>query len=346
MQVTRAQLLERVRVLDGGLGTLLESRGHDLGSELWSARLLLERPEAVREAHADFLAAGAEIAISASYQVSAEGLSARGLNRGAADAVLAASVRLAREARDAHGGGLVAASLGPYGAMLADGSEYRGDYPIRGAALRDWHRARVEVLAAAGADLLAAETIPSLDEVRAIAEAVRGTGAATWISVTADRGALRTGEPLAEAYAIAASVPEVVAIGVNCCDPAEVLPAIEAARATGLAFVAYPNSGEQWDAKNRQWIGAPGFPDRLVTDWLDAGARLVGGCCRVGTAEVGGIAAIVAAREHPVRERQEGRRDGRPLPAIPPASGALAAVAREVGYPRMPTDLSENHRRR
>lgn len=282
------------RVLDGGLGTLLESRGHDLGSSLWSARMLLDQPEVVRAAHAEFFAAGAEIAISASYQVSYERLHEEGLDRRAVDGVLQRSVQLAREARDHHGSGWVAASVGPYGAMLADGSEYRGDYGLSVDELRAWHRPRLTALVDAAPDLLAVETIPSLAEVEAVVAEVAGRGVPAWISVTVSGGALRSGESLAEAFAVATSAPEVIAVGVNCCDPAEVAPAAATARATtALPFVAYPNSGEQWDAKNRRWMGHPGFAEPAVQEWLDAGVQVLGGCCRVGPAQIATLAAQV-----------------------------------------------------
>jgi homocysteine S-methyltransferase len=291
-------LATRPLVLDGGLGTLLEQRGHDLSSELWSTRALLEDPDAVRAAHGEYLAAGAEIVTTGSYQIGYDQLASRGLDAGAVDTLLTASVRLAREACEAAGGGAwVAASVGPFGAIRADGSEYTGDYGVSVSELRDWHRPRLHALASAGADLLAVETIPSLAEVEAVAAELSGTGARAWISVTPAFGRLRSGERLEEAFAVAAAVEEVIAVGVNCCDPHELLPAIAAARAvTDKAVVVYPNSGEQWDAKNRRWIGRPGVPADLVSAWLDAGATIVGGCCRIGPAEIAQIAAVVASR--------------------------------------------------
>ncbi|MDQ1556315.1 MAG: homocysteine S-methyltransferase [Actinomycetota bacterium] len=288
-------------VLDGGLGTLLESRGHDLGSSLWSARMLVEHPDELRSAHREFFDAGARVAISGSYQVSYEGFARLGHDRAATDALLASSVQLARAARDdaaaAGADGVerwVAASVGPYGAMLADGSEYRGDYGLGVDELRSWHRPRLNVLGASGADVLAVETIPCLAEVEAIALELRGTGVHAWVAVTAAMGRLRSGEALEDAYAILDGVDEIIAVGINCSDPLDVGTAIRAARSvTGKPFVAYPNSGEQWDAKNRRWMGAAAFPADLVRDWRAAGASLIGGCCRVGPAEIAAISAAL-----------------------------------------------------
>lgn len=282
-------------VLDGGLGTLLEADGHDLSGSMWSARVLRETPEAIRSVHRRFFAAGADVAIAASYQASFEGFAAAGIDRAEAARLIESAVALAREARDeVRPSGWVAASVGPYGAMLADGSEYRGDYGLTVRQLREWHRPRLELLAAAGADLLAVETIPALTEVEAVAAELDALGAPAWISVTVSLGTLRSGEDLAEAFTLAAAPPAVVAVGVNCSAPAEVLGAITAARSvTAKPIVVYPNSGEEWDAKNGAWAGRPGFPEALVGAWRAAGASLIGGCCRVGPEQVRRIAGAV-----------------------------------------------------
>jgi homocysteine S-methyltransferase len=283
-------------VIDGGLGTHLEARGHDLSSSMWSARLLLEHPDEVAAVHDDFFAAGARVAISASYQASVEGFGRLGLDRAEAERLMRVSVQLAIASRDrVDPSGWVAASVGPYGATLADGSEYRGDYALDEAQLRAWHAPRLAVLADEGADLLAFETIPSRAESRALIDLVRGTGVPAWLSFTVHLGMLRTGEPLEQAFADADAVDEIVAVGINCSHPSEVLGAIAAARrVTAKPVVVYPNSGEEWDAKNRVWVGEPGFPRSLVEQWVVAGAALVGGCCRVGPADIAQLAAHLA----------------------------------------------------
>ncbi len=293
-------------MLDGGLGTLLESRGHDVSSALWSATLLRENPDAVRAAHRDFFAAGARVAVTASYQVSAMSLAAAGADPAEAGDLIRRSVELAAAARADAGlvapgapgrVGWIAASVGPYGAALADGSEYTGAYGLSVDELRAWHRPRLRELAEAGPDLFAVETIPSLAEVEALCAELAGLGVPAWLSVTPHAGALRTGESLADAFACAASADEIIAVGVNCCDTTEVLPAFRAARSvTTLPFVAYPNSGEQWDASARAW--RPGIPGSDVGhaahEWLAAGIAGIGGCCRVGTDDIAGIAQLAA----------------------------------------------------
>ncbi|MFE2071331.1 homocysteine S-methyltransferase [Streptomyces misionensis] len=284
-------------VLDGGLSNQLESAGHDLSDALWSARLLAERPDAIAEAHLAYFLAGASVAITASYQATFEGFARRGIGRAEAARLLALSVRLAREAAGrAREAGVrrplwVAASAGPYGAMLADGSEYRGCYGLGVAELERFHRPRLEVLAAAGPDVLALETVPDADEAVALLRAVRGLGVPAWLSYTVDGPRTRAGQPLEEAFALAAEADEVIAVGVNCCAPRDVGPAVEiAARVTGKPVVAYPNSGESWDAGARAWDGRTTFGAEQVTAWRARGARLIGGCCRVGPESIASIA--------------------------------------------------------
>ncbi|MEW2293867.1 homocysteine S-methyltransferase [Streptomyces sp. NPDC006743] len=284
-------------VLDGGLSNQLESAGHDLGDDLWSARLLAERPEAITQAHLAYLEAGADVVITASYQATFEGLARRGFGRDRAAALIASSVALAREAvARARAKGVarplwVAASAGPYGALLADGSEYRGRYGLTVDELERFHRPRLEVLAAARPDVLALETVPDADEATALLRAVRGLGMPAWLSYTVDGSRTRAGQPLEEAFAPAAGAKEVIAVGVNCCAPEDVEAAVEtAARVTGKPVVAYPNSGEVWDARSRSWTGHRTLTPAQAERWRAAGARLIGGCCRVGPATIAQLA--------------------------------------------------------
>ncbi|WP_327432692.1 homocysteine S-methyltransferase [Streptomyces sp. NBC_01236] len=287
-------------VLDGGMSNQLESAGHDLSDELWSARLLAERPEAIVEAHLAYFEAGADVAITSSYQATFEGFAKRGIPHERAAELLGLSVELAREAaRRAHTKGVtrplwVAASVGPYGAMLADGSEYRGRYGLSVAELERFHRPRLEVLAAAAPDVLALETVPDADEARALLRGVRGLGVPAWLSYSVAGDRTRAGQPLEEAFALAADADEVVAVGVNCCAPEDVDGAIAtAARVTGKPVVVYPNSGEAWDAEARAWTGRSTFAAEQVAGWERAGARLVGGCCRVGPGAITGISEVL-----------------------------------------------------
>ncbi|GAA3293946.1 homocysteine S-methyltransferase [Streptomyces cinereospinus] len=284
-------------VLDGGLSNQLESAGHDLGDALWSARLLAERPEALTEAHLAYYLAGASVAITAGYQATFEGFARRGIGRERAAGLLRLSVGAAREAA-ARAAALgvarplwVAASAGPYGAMLADGSEYRGRYGLTVDELARFHRPRLEVLAAARPDALALETVPDADEGAALLRAVRGLGVPAWLSYTVAGGRTRAGQPLEEAFAPAADVDEVIAVGVNCCAPEDAAAAVAtAARVTGKPVVVYPNSGETWDAGARAWRGPATFTPERAKVWRDRGARLIGGCCRVGPETIRSVA--------------------------------------------------------
>jgi homocysteine S-methyltransferase len=291
-------LAEGPLVLDGGLSNQLEAQGFDLTGALWSAGVLADAPEAVTEAHRAYTAAGARVLITASYQVTFEGFARRGLGHAGTAALLARSVALAREAADgARDEVWVAASVGPYGAMSADGGEYRGRYGLSVSELTRFHRPRIEALAAAGPDVLALETVPDTDEAEALLAAAEGCGVPVWLSYTVTGDRTRAGQPLADAFAVAAGVPDVVAVGVNCCEPGDVVAAVETAGAvTGLPVVVYPNSGETWDAKARAWQGPVTFDPVDTRRWLSAGARLVGGCCRVGPETVAALARTVAWR--------------------------------------------------
>lgn len=296
--------LAPLTVLDGGLGSHLEALGHDLSGKLWSARLLLDDPDAIRDAHRDYFAAGADLAIAASYQVSFSGLAALGISESEGCELMTRCVTIAQEARDdACPDGLVAASIGPYGAAQADGSEYTGEYDLDRAGLRRWHEKRLGVLWEAGADLLAIETIPSRDESRALLELLGGTGVPAWLSFTVADGRLRSGEELAGAFADAESVDEIIAVGINCSHPDEVDGALRAARqSTGKPVVVYPNSGETWNPVSRRWEGEAGPTADLISSWLDAGAIAIGGCCRVGPEDISHIACVLRGQGSSTRQ--------------------------------------------
>ncbi|QIS24044.1 homocysteine S-methyltransferase [Nocardia terpenica] len=285
-------------ISDGGLATELEARGHDLADALWSARLLVDAPEAIRAVHAAFFRAGAVIATTASYQASFDGFAAAGLDRAETVRLLRRSVESARQARDeASGDGRprwVAASVGPYGAALADGSEYRGRYGLSAARLRDWHAPRLAALADAEPDVLALETIPDADEAEVLVNLVADLGLPAWLSYTVAGEATRAGQPLPDAFAVAADAANIVAVGVNCCSPTDVAPAIIAARAaTGRPAVVYPNSGEGWDPVDHTWTGPALFSETQAHEWVSLGATIIGGCCRVGPADIARLAAAL-----------------------------------------------------
>jgi homocysteine S-methyltransferase len=287
-------------ILDGGLSNALAARGHDLSDELWTARLLRDAPGEVAAVHRTYYAAGAEVATTASYQASVPGFERAGLSRAEAEALVRRSVTLAREVRDELAGDghrrLVAASVGPYGAVLADGSEYRGRYGVGAAALRDFHLPRLELLASAGPDLFAVETVPDLEEAEALVPLLDEIGLPAWLSYSCAGLLTRAGQPLAEAFAVVAPSTAVVATGVNCCAPDDVRPALEVARAvTGKPGVAYPNSGQGWDSGTHTWSGATSYDVALAPGWVAAGAAYVGGCCQVGPDDIAALARTLSS---------------------------------------------------
>lgn len=282
-------------VLDGGLSTALEEQGVDLGGKLWTARLLGEEPERLADAHRAYFEAGARVATTASYQASVEGLVAAGYDAAGARRLITRSVTLAQAVRDefeqTRRGLLVAASVGPYGAFLADGSEYKGRYGVSPARLREFHAPRLELLAAAGPDLLAVETIPDVDEAEVLVALLDDIDVPAWFSYSVSGAATNAGQPLAEAYAVLAGSRSVIAAGVNCSEQTDILGAVrEAVAATGLPAVAYPNRGGSWNSDTRQWVYGDPLDLDLVESWVAAGARFIGGCCGTGPSDIADLA--------------------------------------------------------
>jgi homocysteine S-methyltransferase len=292
------------KVIDGGLATELAARGFDISGDLWSARALLDVPDAIESVHYEYFDAGAEVAITASYQASYEGFAAHGLSSGETTRLLHDSVTLAKAARERfratrlglEASLLVAASIGPFGATRHDGSEYRGDYGLTEAELVTFHRARFATLVAAHPDLLACETIPSLLEARALVKLLREYPSMhAWVTFTC-RDARRTGagDEIVACARLLDAEPQVVAMGANCVEP-QIAESIirEFARITRKPIVVYPNSGERWNATTRSWEGpAARFAD-FVPSWLNAGASWIGGCCRTTPDDIRAVRAMV-----------------------------------------------------
>jgi len=302
-----------VLIIDGALATELESRGFDLKDDLWSAKILLEHPEAIKQLHYDYFKSGADCAITASYQATIEGFMKRGLDEEHAIDLIKLSVRLAIEARDEfwadelnHAGRLkpfVAASVGPYGAFLADGSEYRGNYGLTEDELVEFHRPRMKALIEAGAGgstgsghaFLACETIPSPIEARALVKLLGGfEGVHAWISFSCrDETHVCEGQTLEECIRQVESSPQVAAVGVNCTSP-EFIPSLihEVKKATDKPILVYPNSGESYSAEKQDWNGDPVYESfsEEAKEWYKDGASLIGGCCRTSPKDIRMIA--------------------------------------------------------
>ncbi len=288
-----------VIVLDGAMATELERRGADIDDPLWSARILIDNPALIESVHFDYLAAGADIITTASYQATLPGFAARGIDREASKSLIDLSVRLARDARDRFLDGrsslrrppLIAASLGPYGAHLHDGSEYHGRYDADWHAVADHHRRQIELLSGTEADLIAVETIPSLREAEIIVHALADSGdKPAWVAFSCrDEMHLSHGEAFPDAIEAVGHEPCIVAAGVNCTAPDYIEGLLRsAATRANVPLLAYPNSGETWDAASGEWIEGPGKLDwgAFARRWRDAGARLIGGCCRSTPADI------------------------------------------------------------
>jgi homocysteine S-methyltransferase len=290
-------LATRDVIIDGGTATELEARGHDLRDSLWSARLLRDDPEAIVGVHASYFEAGADLAITTSYHASLEGFEARGIEREEGARLIRLSVELARQARERTGGrGLVAGSVGPYCVIYADGTEYTGDYSrSTDEEIATAQRARMRELVAAGADLLAVETIPNGREAALVAELLQELpGVEAFVSFCCRDGeSLSDGTPLAQAIRSAGRTDRVAAFGVNCTPPQHIESLLRIARqATELPLLVYPNHGRVWDGATYTWsgVGVDRFPAELVERWRSLGARAIGGCCGIGPAAIAELA--------------------------------------------------------
>ena len=292
--------------IDGGLATQCEAMGHNIDGDLWSAQLLQSNPRAIVDATRAYLDAGARIVATASYQASRQGLVATGLSAREADALIRSSLELARIACDEFVAAnpdadepLVAASVGPYGAVLHDGSEYTGDYAVSTADLRNFHAERLPLLDDSAADLLACETIPSRREAAVLAELLLEAQLPSWVSFSCrDEKHLADGTPIVEVAAQFADHPRVLALGVNCVAPELVVSLIAELRsaAPDKGIVVYPNSGEVYRSADNSWHGTstPLQCERAAAEWIAAGATLVGGCCRIGPEEIAAMSLSVA----------------------------------------------------
>lgn len=296
--------IAKLRILDGGMATELERRGCDISGPLWSAHVLADSPETIESVHLSYLEAGADCILTASYQVSAMGYTEIGQSPDTATAAIRQSVDLAVAARERYRQQSsrpvwIAASLGPYGAALHDGSEYHGNYGVDFADLVRFHEERLAVVEATAVDFVALESVPSLEEAEAIVEALhQHPSVHGWISFTCkDSEHVSHGEKLTHCAEFLDRQKQVIAVGINCTQPKFIRPLIgELKRATHKPVVVYPNSGEGWDAEHRCWTGtsdAVGFGS-LAREWADAGAQIIGGCCRTGPDHIRAIRASLS----------------------------------------------------
>ena len=272
--------------LDGGLSTALENNGNKLTTSLWTSELIRTNPAQIIKAHLDFINAGAQIIITSSYQLSYTGCGARGWSEDETNQALIASTVLAKKAVIESGKSVkLAASVGPYGASLADGSEYKGNYGVSKQVLKDFHAKRLEVLISTSPDYLALETMPDTFEVEVLLDLLNDCPIPFWISYSCKEGnQTNAGQDFQSAVDLAQSA---MAVGIYCTKPELITDLLRSAK-SDKPYVVYPNSGRVWDAENKVWNGsaAIGFSNELVSQWVKAGAEIIGGCCGIGAAEI------------------------------------------------------------
>ena len=275
--------------LDGGLSTALELNGNKLTTSLWTGELIKTAPDQISNAHLDFINAGAQIIITSSYQLSYLGCSNRGWSDDQTDQALYQSTKLAKDAVARSGKEvLVAASVGPYGAALADGSEYRGNYGVGKSALKEFHQRRISALIESGPDILALETMPDTQEVEVLLDLLSDCPIPYWVSYSCKVGnQSNAGQSFSSAVDLAQSG---MAVGINCTAP-ELISGLLNSASSSIPYIVYPNSGRSWDATNKVWVGTNevGFANELVQEWIDLGAEFIGGCCGIGPNEIASL---------------------------------------------------------
>ncbi|KAK7310050.1 hypothetical protein RJT34_07261 [Clitoria ternatea] len=289
-------------VTDGGFATQLETHGASINDPIWSAICLIKHPHLINKVHLEYLEAGANILVTSSYQATIPGFLSKGLSNEEAESLLERSVKFAVEARDSfwnlakknpgnkYRRALVAASIGSYGAYLADGSEYRGCYgpDVNLEKLKGFHRRRLQVLVQAGPDLLAFETIPNKLEAQACVELLEEENVEipSWICfTTVDGENAPSGESFKDCLEVINKSSKVDAVGINCAPPHFMESLIcKFKQLTKKAIIVYPSSGKVWDGKAKKWLPSKCFHDDdfgfHATRWRNLGAKIIGGCCR------------------------------------------------------------------
>ncbi|MCT4461477.1 homocysteine S-methyltransferase [Lactiplantibacillus plantarum] len=292
-------------VSDGAMATELEKRGVATNSALWSATAMLDHPDAIQAVHQSYLDAGAKIMTTNTYQANVPAFEQAGIAAAQARQLIQQAVTIAHTARDASHvtDAVIAGSIGPYGAYLADGSEYTGAYQLTPSAYQDFHRERLALIMAAGVDVLALETMPRLDEVQALVQLITTTWPQQpyWVSFSIkDPQTLCDGTSLAVAAKWVAAQPNVVAVGVNCTTLENIAPALTTLKAAvAVPLIVYPNSGDQYDPVTKTWQEtylSHQFAS-FVPQWLAAGTRIIGGCCRTTPKDIATVARALSVSD-------------------------------------------------
>lgn len=300
-------------LLDGGLATELENRGHNLNNKLWSASILINHPQEIKEVHLSYLKAGADCITTATYQATLPGFMAEGISKQIATNLIKSAVKIANEARNQYLEKnkrniepLIAISIGPYGAYLADGSEFSGNYSISKDELRAFHESRLEILMDTKADVFAFETIPSFQEAEVLLDLLKSIpDAYAWISFSCKDGMrISDGSALKDCIKLFKQCKQIIAVGINCTAPRYISSLISEAckGAPDKPIVTYPNAGETYDEKTKSWIGSSDQIniESAVVEWYNLGARLIGGCCRTNPVHIAKIKNALLNKFSPI----------------------------------------------
>ena len=296
-------------IIDGALATELQNRGCDLNDPLWSAKVLMEQPQLIEDVHYDYFLAGADCAITASYQATPLGLASKGCTLSESIDLIKKSVQLAQQAKERYLLNnpcnkelVIAGSVGPYGAFLADGSEYTGDYSLSDEEIATFHHDRIQALIEAGIDIIAFETMPSFPEIKVLANLIKQYNKPCWFTFTLkDHDHISDGTPLATVINWLNSIEHVMMIGVNCIALDSVTAALKTlSQYTNKPLIVYPNSGEHYDPNNKTWcIATHRTLCEYADEWQQYGAQLIGGCCRTTPDDIKQLVNQLHEKKHP-----------------------------------------------
>ena len=289
----------KIKLLDGSLSYPLENKGINLNTRLWTAQLLIDDPHILSEIHSNYVKCGVDYISTSSYQLSHDSLSQLEYSKKEIYLIFKRSVDLAKKAVEKKEIEIVG-SFGPFGTLLADGSEYTGNYKYDDFTIKNYHKKNFEIINYQKLDIILYETIPSLKEIIIISDVIKYSHKKFWISMTCNKNLkLRDNSSLKEACKILSELQNISVIGVNCIDPLITSDIIKKLKDySSKKILIYPNSGEKYNSYTKKWDGESSINNKLIQDWISLSPDIIGGCCRVGYDKISKMRNVIDRNEY------------------------------------------------
>ena len=289
----------KIKLLDGSLSYPLENKGINLNTRLWTAQVLIDDPHILSEIHSKYVKCGVDYISTSSYQLSHDALLQLGYRKKEINKIFKRSVDLAVKAVEKKEIEIVG-SFGPFGSLLADGSEYTGKYKYDDLIIKNYHKNNFEVINNQKLDIILYETIPSLKEIKIISDVIKYSQKKFWISMTCNKNLkLRDNSSLKEACKILSEMDNISVIGVNCVDPLITSDIIKKLKDySSKKILVYPNSGEKYNSYTKKWDGESSINNELIKDWISLSPDIIGGCCRVGYDKISKMRSLIDNNEY------------------------------------------------